>query len=91
MRAVAEGFSAEHLYKGRTWNKLRMLTKPFARYGKLGSDVQDGRPVLFRPRHRPRGPPDARIAAGSGRPLECTHTSSCLMTGFAIKPLSVFQ
>jgi len=47
MRALAEGFSAEHFYKGRTWNKLRLLTKPFARYGKPGSDVQDGALFCF--------------------------------------------
>jgi hypothetical protein len=42
MRELADGFSAEHLYKGTTWNKLRLLTKPFARYGKKSSDVEDG-------------------------------------------------
>jgi hypothetical protein len=47
MRELADDFSAEHFYKGRTWNKLRLLTKPFARYGKLGSDVQDGALFCF--------------------------------------------
>jgi hypothetical protein len=47
MRELAEGFSAEHFYKGRTWNTLRLLTKPFARYGKPGSDVQDGALFCF--------------------------------------------
>jgi hypothetical protein len=47
MRAVAEGFSAEHVYKGVTRNKLRLLTKPFARYGKPGSDVEDGSLFCF--------------------------------------------
>ena len=47
MRELADGFSAEHFYMGRTWNKLRMLTKPFARYGKAGSDVQDGALFCF--------------------------------------------
>ena len=47
MRELADGFSAEHFYKGRTWNKLRLLTKPFARYGKPGSDVQDGALFCF--------------------------------------------
>jgi hypothetical protein len=47
MRELADGFSTEHFYKGRTWNKLRLLTKPFARYGKPGSDVQDGALFCF--------------------------------------------
>jgi hypothetical protein len=47
MRELADGFSAEHFYKGKTWNKLRMLTKPFARYGKPGSEVQDGALFCF--------------------------------------------
>ena len=47
MRELADGFSAEHFYKGRTWNKLRLLTKPFARYGKPGTDVQDGALFCF--------------------------------------------
>ncbi len=42
MRELAEGFSAEHFYRSTTWNKLRLLTKPFARYGKPGSEVEDG-------------------------------------------------
>jgi hypothetical protein len=47
MRQIAEGFSAEHFYKGRTWNQLRLLTRPLARYGKPGSDVQDGALFCF--------------------------------------------
>lgn len=47
MRELAESFSAEHFYYGRVWNKLRLLTKPFARYGKPGSDVQDGALFCF--------------------------------------------
>jgi hypothetical protein len=47
MRDLADGFSAEHFYKGRTWNKLRLLTKPFARFGKPGSEVQDGALFCF--------------------------------------------
>jgi hypothetical protein len=47
MREFAEGFSTEHFYKGKTWNKLRLLTKPFARYGKPGSEVQDGALFCF--------------------------------------------
>jgi hypothetical protein len=47
MRELAESFSAEHFYKGRIWNKLRLLTKPFARYGKSSSEVQDGALFCF--------------------------------------------
>jgi hypothetical protein len=47
MRQLADGFSAEHNYRGRTWNQLRLLTKPFARYGKPGSEVQDGALFCF--------------------------------------------
>ncbi len=47
MRQLAEGFSAEHFYRGRTWNQLRLLTKPLARFGKPGSDVQDGALFCF--------------------------------------------
>jgi hypothetical protein len=47
MRAMVEGFSAEHVYKAVTRNRLRLLTKPFARYGKPGLDVQDGALFCF--------------------------------------------
>ncbi len=47
MRQIAEGFSAEHYYRGQTWNQLRLLTKPLARYGKPDSDVQDGALFCF--------------------------------------------
>jgi hypothetical protein len=47
MRELADGFSAEHYYRGKTWNQLRLLIKPFARYGKPGSDVQDGALFCF--------------------------------------------
>ena len=47
MRELADGFSSEHFYKGRTWNKLRLLTKPLARYGKSGSDMHDGALFCF--------------------------------------------
>ena len=32
MRDLTDAFSAEHFYRGKTWNKLRLLTKPLARY-----------------------------------------------------------
>ena len=44
---LAEDFSAEHHYRGKTWNKLRLLTKPFARYGKPGMDVEGGALYCF--------------------------------------------
>jgi hypothetical protein len=47
MGTLAEDFSAEHHYRGKTWNKLRLLTKPFARYGKPGLDVEDGALFCF--------------------------------------------
>jgi hypothetical protein len=47
MRAMADGFSAEHVYKAVTRNTLRLLTKPFARYGKPRLDVQDGALFCF--------------------------------------------
>jgi hypothetical protein len=47
MRDLAEGFRADHFYRGQVWNKLRLLTTPFARYGKPGSAVQDGALYCF--------------------------------------------
>jgi hypothetical protein len=47
MHSMAEGFSAEHVYKAKTRNKLRLLTKPFARYGMQRSVVQDGALFCF--------------------------------------------
>ena len=47
MRAIAEGFSAEHVYKGVTRNKLRLLTKPLARFGKPAVDEPDGALFCF--------------------------------------------
>jgi hypothetical protein len=42
MREIVGSFSAEHFYRSRTWNKLRVLIKPFARYEQPGSDIEDG-------------------------------------------------
>jgi hypothetical protein len=47
MHELAQGFSAEHVYRGRTRNKLRLFAKPFARYGRHDSDVQDGALFCF--------------------------------------------
>ncbi len=42
IRALTEEFSAEEQFERKTWQKLRILTKPFARYGKSGTPVIDG-------------------------------------------------
>ena len=42
MQAFAREFSAEDLFREKTWQPLRMLTKPFARYGKPDSRAIDG-------------------------------------------------
>jgi hypothetical protein len=39
---LTEDFSAEEQFEQKTWQKLRVLTKPFARYGKAGTPVIDG-------------------------------------------------
>lgn len=83
MRALAEGFSAEHFYRGETWNQLRLLTKPFARYGKPGSDVEDG--ALFCFAHGTD--PAALLMLESRLGLEGPQWQYAFapMTGFAIK------
>ena len=35
-------FRANEQFERKTWQKLRILTKPFARYGKPGTPVIDG-------------------------------------------------
>jgi hypothetical protein len=47
MRSIAEGFRAEHFYYRKVWNTLRLLSKPFARYGKEGSEIEDGALFCF--------------------------------------------
>ena len=42
MQALAREFSAEDLFREKTWQPLRMLTKPFARYGKPDAKATDG-------------------------------------------------
>jgi hypothetical protein len=42
IRALTEEFSAEEQFERKTWQKLRILTKPFARYGKPGTPLIDG-------------------------------------------------
>jgi len=47
MHSIAEGFRAEHFYYRKVWNTLRLLSKPFARYGKEGSEIEDGALFCF--------------------------------------------
>jgi hypothetical protein len=42
MRALAREFAAEDDFRGQSWQRLRLLSKPFARYGRPDSDVLDG-------------------------------------------------
>ncbi|MDR3636294.1 MAG: hypothetical protein P4L84_21000 [Isosphaeraceae bacterium] len=42
MRALAAEFTVEDAFRHQDWQKLRMLSKPFARYGEPGSDLIDG-------------------------------------------------
>jgi hypothetical protein len=42
MRSLTRQFTAEDHFRGESWQTLRLLTKPFARYGKPGSEVIDG-------------------------------------------------
>jgi hypothetical protein len=82
MRELAEGFSAEHFYKGRMWNKLRLLTKPFARYGKPGSEVEDG--TLFCLAHGTDPEVLLMLEARPGQNGLEWHFALAPMTGFAI-------
>ncbi len=42
LRAIAEGFSASDKFGGLEWSQLRLLPKPWLRYGKAGARVEDG-------------------------------------------------
>jgi hypothetical protein len=42
IRALTEGFSASDNNRGNGWSQLRLLPKPWLRYGKAGSGVEDG-------------------------------------------------
>jgi hypothetical protein len=42
MRTIAERFSAEDHFETKSWNALRLLTKPLVRYGKASAKVEDG-------------------------------------------------
>jgi len=47
MRALTRGFVVEDDFQGQSWQTLRLLSKPFARYGKAGTDVLDGALFCF--------------------------------------------
>jgi hypothetical protein len=42
IRALAGDFSAQEQFERKTWQPLRMLTKPFTRYGKPGTPIIEG-------------------------------------------------
>jgi hypothetical protein len=42
MQALAQDFTAESMIPPASWNQLRRLSKPLARYGKPGTEVTDG-------------------------------------------------
>jgi hypothetical protein len=42
MQALTRDFSANDDFRGQSWQPLRLLPKPFARYGGTGSEVSDG-------------------------------------------------
>jgi hypothetical protein len=42
MQTLTRDFSASDYFHGRSWQPLRLLPKPLARYGKPGSEVTDG-------------------------------------------------
>jgi hypothetical protein len=42
VHALIAGFGARDFFRGQAWQHLRLMPKPFARYGKPGSDVVDG-------------------------------------------------
>jgi hypothetical protein len=47
LRAMAEQFSATDDFLGAGWSQLRLLPKPWLRYGKAGSGVEDGALFAF--------------------------------------------
>ena len=42
MRALVEDFAAQDNFQDQSWQRLRLLPKPLARYGKPGTDLFDG-------------------------------------------------
>lgn len=47
IRAVAEGFSATDDFLKKGWSQLRLMPRPWLRYGKAGSAVEDGALFAF--------------------------------------------
>ena len=47
LRALSEQFSATDDFLGKGWTQLRLLPKPWHRYGKAGSGVEDGALFAF--------------------------------------------
>jgi hypothetical protein len=42
MRALTQDFVVEDDFQGKSWQRLRLLSKPLARYGKPGTSLLDG-------------------------------------------------
>ena len=42
MRLLSQDFVAEDHFQNQSWQRLRLLAKPLARYGKPGSNLIDG-------------------------------------------------
>ncbi len=82
MRELATGFSAEHFYKGKTRNQLRLLTKPFARYGKPESEVEDGALFCFAYGTDPEVL--LMLESRAGHEGRAWHYAFAPMTGFAL-------
>jgi hypothetical protein len=47
MQALARDFAARDHFRGQSWQPLRLLSKPLARYGKPGSEATDGALFAF--------------------------------------------
>ncbi len=67
LREMAEEFSAIDDFLAAGWSHLRLLPKPWLRYGKAGSGVEDGALFCIRDRDRPRSVPHDRVSLRSGR------------------------
>jgi hypothetical protein len=82
MNALAEGFSARHFFKEKTWNQLRLLTKPFIRYGKPETPILDG--ALFCFAHGTDPEVLLMIEARPGKEGAEWQYAFAPMTGFAV-------
>ena len=47
MRELAQGFAISDNFRENGWQSLRPMTRPFARYGKAGTDLIDGAVFCF--------------------------------------------